>query len=56
MRLPMQLPALIRATSRAGGEGGVGEGTAPNVEPAGCCLTVCDVVTGCHCVAESPFC
>jgi hypothetical protein len=57
MRLPEQMPC--KPVSSDPGVKAVTAGepsSGPAVEPAGCCLQICDPITGCHCVFSAPFC
>ncbi len=57
MRLPEPMPPLAISANNAAREAQSPDRTLNSgVEPAGCCLQICEPILGCHCVAESPFC
>ena len=57
MKLPEPMPPLATSANQAARKTqSPGQTLDSGVEPAGCCLEICEPILGCHCVAESPFC
>lgn len=58
MRLPEPMPTrgASVANQEAARTQSLRRSEESTIEPAGCCLTVCAPLVGCHCVTESPFC
>ena len=57
MRLPEQMPSRpIAFELEIGAPTAEASSGSADVEPAGCCLQVCDPITGCHCLVHAPFC